>query len=122
VWITLDTPVDDDDRADVEGVLRQVEAAFPFLADGAVVLSSSQLPVGSVARLERACAAVAGDRRVSFACSPENLRLGKAIAVFTQPDRVILGVRDPQARAALSPRCLRPSPIGSSGWGWSRRR
>jgi UDPglucose 6-dehydrogenase len=102
VWVTIDTPVDDDDRADVEVVLRQVEAAFPFLADGAVVLSSSQLPVGSVARLEQAFAAVSGDRRVSFACSPENLRLGKAITVFTQPDRVILGVRDPQARTALT--------------------
>jgi UDPglucose 6-dehydrogenase len=94
VWLTFDTPVDDEDRADVEYVLRHAEAALPHVTDGAVVLSSSQLPVGSVARLERAFAESAAGRHVSFACSPENLRLGKAIDVFTNPDRVIVGVRD----------------------------
>ncbi len=68
VWITFDTPVDDEDRADVNYVMRQVAEAFPHLKDGAVVLSSSQLPVGSVARLERAfaetAAAVASRSRV----------------------------------------------------------
>ena len=94
VWLAFDTPVDDEDRADVEYVVGQAEASFPFLKDGAVVLSSSQLPVGTVARLERAFARIAAGRQVSFSCSPENLRLGKAIDVFTHPDRVIVGVRD----------------------------
>ena len=44
------------------------------------MIVSSQLPVGSVGRLE------ALRPGVRFACSPENLRLGKAIAVFTDPD------------------------------------
>jgi UDPglucose 6-dehydrogenase len=39
---------------------------------------------------------------VSFACSPENLRLGKAIDVFTRPDRVIVGVRDTVARQRVT--------------------
>jgi UDPglucose 6-dehydrogenase len=43
----------------------------------------------------------AGGRRISFACAPENLRLGKAIEVFLQPDRVVLGVRDRVTQAAL---------------------
>src|ERR1700732_936820 len=54
VWICHDTPVDDDDRADVEAVVRQVEATFPHLRNGAVVIVSAQLPVGTVARLEKA--------------------------------------------------------------------
>jgi UDPglucose 6-dehydrogenase len=102
VWVAFDTPVDDDDRADVDDVVNHVMAAFPHVKDGALVLSSSQLPVGSMARLERAWAAVAGTRRVSFACSPENLRLGKAIEVFTKPDRVILGARTADDRARLT--------------------
>jgi UDPglucose 6-dehydrogenase len=102
VWITFDTPVDDEDRADVDYVMREVTAALPHVKDGAVVLSSSQLPVGSVARLERTFAETGGGRRVSFACSPENLRLGKAIDVFTHPDRVIIGVRDDSAKAVLT--------------------
>jgi UDPglucose 6-dehydrogenase len=103
VWVCHDTPVDDDDRADVQSVLNEAEAAFPFLKDGAVVLVSAQLPVGSVAALERAFAPHTGGRTVSFACSPENLRLGKAIAVFQNPGRIIVGVRDARARQVLEP-------------------
>ena len=101
VWITFDTPVDEDDVADVAFVERQVEATFPYLADGSVVLCSSQLPVGTVGRLEQSWLKVAAGRAVSFACSPENLRLGKAIDVFTNPDRVIVGVRDDRTRARV---------------------
>ena len=52
VWVTFDTPVDEEDVADVQYVIDQVEAAFPHLATDSVVLCSSQLPVGSVRRLE----------------------------------------------------------------------
>jgi UDPglucose 6-dehydrogenase len=102
VWVTFDTPVDNDDRADTAFVLRQVEAAFAYLADGALVLSSSQLPVGSIRRLEDAWSACAAGRTVRFAMSPENLRLGQAIDVFTNPDRVIVGVRDARARELVA--------------------
>jgi UDPglucose 6-dehydrogenase len=98
VWVTFDTPVDNEDRADTAFVLRQVHAAFPFLADGVLVLISSQLPVGSIRSLEEEWSSVAAGRTVSFAVSPENLRLGKAIEVFTQPDRVVIGVRDARAK------------------------
>lgn len=101
VWVAFDTPVDEDDRADVEYVIGQGAAALPHVKDGAVILVSSQLPVGSVARLERAFDSIAAGRRVGFACSPENLRLGKAIEVFTRPDRVAIGVGDAAAKGQL---------------------
>jgi UDPglucose 6-dehydrogenase len=103
VWICHDTPVDEDDRADVDAVLRQIEMLFPYLKDEAVVLVSAQLPVGSVATLERAFARQAGGRAVSFACSPENLRLGRAIEAFRNPGRIVVGIRDQRARAILEP-------------------
>ena len=102
VWLTFDTPVDDEDRADVDFVLTHAASTFPHLKDGAVLLSSSQLPIGSIARLERGFAAGADGRRVSFACSPENLRLGKALEVFSHPDRVVVGVRDDRAAAIVA--------------------
>ena len=52
-WVAYDTPVDADDRADVDFVIERVATMLPHLRDGAVVLVSSQLPVGSVARLEK---------------------------------------------------------------------
>jgi UDPglucose 6-dehydrogenase len=93
VWVTADTPVDDDDRADVESVVRGVAALFPHLPDGSLVLTSSQVPVGTTRRFEAMFAESAAGRRVGFAYAPENLRLGKAIEVFRHPDRVVAGTR-----------------------------
>lgn len=101
IWIAFDTPVDDADRADVEFVVNQVENAFSDFRDGALVLVSSQLPIGTVARLERSWQQVAGTRRVSFAYSPENLRLGGALDVFNNPDRIVIGVRSADDRARV---------------------
>jgi UDPglucose 6-dehydrogenase len=101
VWITFDTPVDEQDRADPEAVLRHVESLLPHLAFGALVLVSSQLPVGSVGRLEQACTAVAGKGGIEFACCPENLRLGKAIEVFMHADRFVVGVRRASAKVKV---------------------
>lgn len=103
VWVCHDTPVDDDDRADVRFVTRRVEAIFRHLKDGAVVLVSAQLPVGSIRSLETAYDAGKFGRRVSFASSPENLRLGQAIQVFQNPGRIIVGVRDERAKSVLEP-------------------
>jgi len=93
LWVAFDTPVDEDDNADVDFVVERVARTLPHLPAGATVLVSSQLPVGSVARLEALAGALCPEKRLGFACSPENLRLGKAIEVFLNPDRVILGLR-----------------------------
>jgi UDPglucose 6-dehydrogenase len=103
LWVTYDTPVDDDDRADSDFVIGRVCAAFPFLKPNAVVLVSSQLPVGSVAKLEAAHAAGCYPGPIHFACSPENLRLGKAIEAFTKAERIVVGVRGAAAKAILQP-------------------
>jgi UDPglucose 6-dehydrogenase len=102
VWITFDTPVDEDDRADVDSVVRAVASLFPALRDGVTVMVSSQVPVGTTKRLEELFAREAAGRRAAFAYSPENLRLGKAIEVFTHPDRVVVGVRGKEDRAPIA--------------------
>jgi UDPglucose 6-dehydrogenase len=103
-WVTFDTPVDDDDHADVGWVLdRAVELLAP-LAEDALVIVSSQLPVGSVSELQARCAARRGERDLRFACVPENLRLGSALDSFCAPDRIVAGVsceRDRDELAAL---------------------
>jgi UDPglucose 6-dehydrogenase len=42
------------------------------------------------------------DGNLRFAYSPENLRLGRAIEVFCNPERVILGIEDDRDRARLT--------------------
>lgn len=102
IWVAYDTPVDDDDNADVEYVIERVSRLFPYLEAGQAVLISSQLPVGTSKRLAAMFAQARPDLNVSFSYSPENLRLGKAISVFTQPDRVVLGTRTEKGREVFT--------------------
>ena len=93
LWITYDTPVDDDDQADIEFVFEQVEKTIPYLPLGITVLVSSQMPVGSIRRLEKLTQKNHPELKIGFAYSPENLRLGKAIDIFMNPDRIVVGFR-----------------------------
>lgn len=101
VWVTYDTPVDDDDVADTGFVLRSVLSLLPHCKSDAMVLISSQLPVGSTRELMQAFEQIVPNNTVRFSCSPENLRLGKAIDVFMQPDRVIVGVESQDDKAII---------------------
>ncbi len=102
IWVAYDTPVDEEDRADVDFVVERVVRVFPHLKDGALLLISSQLPVGSTRKLEAAFEAVANGRRVGFGYSPENLRLGHAITTFMRPDRVVVGLRSDADRVRVA--------------------
>lgn len=102
IWITYDTPVDDDDNADVDYVVERVSRLFPHLEAGQHLLISSQLPVGTSKRLESMFAQSQPGVDVSFSYSPENLRLGKAISVFTQPDRIVIGTRTEPSRKVFA--------------------
>ena len=102
LWVAFDTPVNDQDEADVAFVRSQLESIAHALVSGTLVLISSQVPVGFTQSLESAWVA----RGLHFAYSPENLRLGKALDVFQNPERVVIGIRhaeDQRKLAALFP-------------------
>jgi UDPglucose 6-dehydrogenase len=102
VWVTFDTPVNEEDVADVEFVRTQIEAAFPLLRENTVMVVSSQVTVGFTAALEQAFRAVYPNRQVSFAYIPENLRLGTALDSFRRPERLVVGVGRQEARSRLA--------------------
>jgi UDPglucose 6-dehydrogenase len=101
-WVTFDTPVDEEDNADVDWVMDRARELLAPLPDGALVIVSSQLPVGSVAALRAHCLADRGGRALRFACVPENLRLGAALESFRAPDRIVAGVRGEEDRRELA--------------------
>lgn len=94
IWVTYDTPVNDNDEADVDYVTDRISKLFPYLKSGQDILISSQIPVGTCRLLENNLFQQNPNISVSFSYSPENLRLGKAISVFTEPDRVVIGTRN----------------------------
>src|SRR5262245_863018 len=53
VWIAYDTPVDEDDRADVDYVLTRARTLVDAADPSASIVISSQLPVGTTRTLER---------------------------------------------------------------------
>jgi len=95
LWLCYDTPVNENDESDADLVLANLRHALPHLPKNALVLISSQLPVGTCARLEKEFP------QFHFACSPENLRLGKAIDAFEKAERVVVGVRDDRKKPLL---------------------
>jgi UDPglucose 6-dehydrogenase len=97
LWVTFDTPVNDRDEADVTLIRRHLDAVLPHLQAGILVLISSQIPVGFTADLERDWAGIG----LQFGVSPENLRLGKALDCFRQPERIIVGIRQDQGRETI---------------------
>jgi UDPglucose 6-dehydrogenase len=107
LWVTFDTPVNERDEADVAHVRAQLEAIADAIPSGVLVLISSQVPVGFTRALERDWQG----RELRFAYAPENLRLGKALQAFQQPERVIVGLRDlsdrPTVLTLFAPFCQR---------------
>ena len=106
VWVCHDTPVDDEDRADIDAVhaprrrlFRSPEGRRRGAGVGA---ASGRLGRRAGAGFRRA---QAGRRAVSFACSPENLRLGQAIEVFQNPGRIVVGRARPARAARPRSRC-----------------
>ena len=96
LWVTYDTPVDEDDKPDLKPVLEGIDRCLPHLPIDAVVLISSQIPAGTCHLLE---GRYPGRR---FAYCPENLRLGKAIDIFLHQDRIVLGTRRDDDAAQVS--------------------
>ncbi len=102
IWVSYDTPVDENDIADTFFVEKELTLLFPHIKNGSIILISSQMPVGSVKKLESLLSETFPDVHASFAISPENLRLGKAIDVFMNPDRIVIGIRKPEDKLKLA--------------------
>ncbi len=104
VWVAYDTP-GGRRRSRRRRVRRRTRrpGCSRTCRDGALVLISSQLPVGTTRRLEQAFAErVAGTAASASPALPENLRLGKAI-------EVVHAARSRRRRRALG----RPTARGS---------
>ena len=95
LWVTFDTPVDEDDQAAVDFVFGKIREVLPMVGEPTPVIISSQLPVGSIAKLE------AEYLELHFACIPENLRRGTAVKNFLEPDRIVVGMRERADRRPL---------------------
>jgi len=100
VWICYDTPIIDD-IPDSQWVMDRIDELVPTCNPSAVMLISSQMPVGTTASCER------NHPNLCWACSPENIRVATAVADFQKQSRIVLGVRRIEDAERIMP-LLRP--------------
>ena len=91
VLVTFDTPVDDNDEVDISPVIKACKATAPYLENGAVLVVSSQVPIGTCDSLKASVKRINPGLNFDIAYVPENLRLGKAVDYFKKPDRIVIG-------------------------------
>jgi len=102
LWIAFDTPVDEHDNADIPYIEKNFEKIAPFIHGEMKIIISSQVPVGFTLHLQNQFYKKNPGKKVYFAYSPENLRLGKALKTFLEPDRIIIGI-NPEEKELFLP-------------------
>ena len=90
--LAYDTPVDEEDNADVDFVISEFTRIAEHLNSNTHIMISSQLPVGSSDIIHKVQKKL--DHKGNVVVQPENLRLGKAIDSFFNPGRIVAGTMD----------------------------
>ncbi len=116
IFIAVGTPSRrGDGHADLTFVYAVAQEVGEKLANDAVVVTKSTVPVGTGDEVERIIAATGTSHKVSVVSNPEFLREGAAIGDFKRPDRIVIGAEDEFGRDVMHevyrPLFLNESPI-----------
>jgi UDPglucose 6-dehydrogenase len=96
VMLCVGTPQGPTGAADLTALMAALSDIGPHLAYDAVVAIKSTVPVGTNARVQKQLIEVTR-RHFEVVSNPEFLRQGSAVYDFMNPDRVVVGARDPLA-------------------------
>jgi len=93
-FIAHDTPLDEKDEVDLSPLFDAAADLARHLEDGATVIVSSQVPVGTCERLAARISELNPSLAFAIAYLPENLRLGQALERFRRPDMLVIGANE----------------------------
>ena len=98
--IAVGTPPDEDGSADLKYVLAVARTIGENLAEYAVVMTKSTVPVGTADKVKAEVSSALEKRKAEIefdvVSNPEFLKEGAAIADFMKPDRVVVGTDNPR--------------------------
>jgi UDPglucose 6-dehydrogenase len=100
VFIAVGTPPREDGSADLQQVLDVATLVGQHLNEPKVIATKSTVPVGTAAKV-RAVIQSLTDKPFHVCSNPEFLKQGAAVEDFMKPDRVVVGVEDPEAHALM---------------------
>ena len=120
IFIAVGTPSRrGDGHADLSFVYAVAEEIGANLANDAVIVTKSTVPVGTGDEVERILQDSGTTHRFSVVSNPEFLREGAAIGDFKRPDRIVIGAEDDFGREIMRevyrPLFLNESPILFTG-------
>jgi UDPglucose 6-dehydrogenase len=120
IFIAVGTPSRrGDGHADLSYVYAAAEEIAAEVEGFTVIVTKSTVPVGTGDEIEARLARVRPEADVAVVSNPEFLREGAAIEDFKRPDRVVVGLENPRARAVMSelyrPLFLNETPILFTG-------
>ncbi len=97
IFLTHDTPVDENDRPDTAGLQQSTVKLARYLKNDALFVVMSQVPVGTTKRLFESIKKHNPKFTGEAVYFPENLQLGKALECFLFPERVVIGAETESA-------------------------
>ena len=104
--IAVGTPPDETGAADVRSVLSVAGDIGARMTEPKVVVVKSTVPVGScdkvAGRIRSALASRGRALDFDVVSNPEFLKEGAAVSDFQRPDRIVVGLSSPRARAVMA--------------------
>ncbi len=102
IFICVGTPPKDDGSADLSAIDHVAQQIAAEARSPKLVVEKSTVPARTGLELKRVLDAYSrGELRFRVASNPEFLREGTAVGDFFHPDRVVVGVDDPEAAGQL---------------------
>lgn len=119
VFITVDTPPDNDGSADISHVTDVARKIGKHMTDYLLIVTKSTVPVGGAETVRQAVIEELEKRKSSVrfdvASNPEFLKEGDAIEDFLRPERIVIGTDNDKAeeimRKLYKPFILNQHPI-----------
>ena len=97
VFLTHDTPIDENDESDIACLRQSTEKLGRFIKNDALFVVMSQVPVGITKKLFESIKKYNKSYVGEAIYFPENLQLGKALECFLSPERVVIGAETERA-------------------------
>ncbi len=102
VLLSVGTPSRSDGEADLSAIHAAIRELAPLLAENALVVTRSTVPVGTNASLAEKIRAENPNATFDVVANPEFLREGHAVEDFMQPERIVIGARTERAAQAAA--------------------
>lgn len=104
-FIAVGTPPGEDGSADLKYVLQVANTIGQYMTEHRVIITKSTVPVGTCdkvrAELKNALTTRGAAVEFDVVSNPEFLKEGAAIADFTRPDRIVIGIDTERAEKLM---------------------